>query len=230
MTKRIIAIVFIFICASVAWAILGGTIFSRTYDSGLVSRDKVASTWGSEHYQSPPSASFTTQVQKKEESLENGKKVVTFFTEPLVTELPLESSRIRVDLDLQHRQKGLLWYSTYKVAFTGAYGFRNTSDKEQIVNFTLPFPTTQAIFDNLVFTVDGIPIAISNNNQGANAAFKLAAGKTTNLGVSYSSQGLNRWHYNFGKGEVAQVRDFDLRMTTNFKDIDVSREHAFTLR
>ncbi len=31
MTKRIIAIAFIFVCASVAWAILGGTIFSRTY-------------------------------------------------------------------------------------------------------------------------------------------------------------------------------------------------------
>ena len=51
MTKRIIAIVFIFICTSVAWAILGGTIFSRTYDSGLASTDKVASTWGSEHTQ-----------------------------------------------------------------------------------------------------------------------------------------------------------------------------------
>ena len=75
-------------------------------------------------------------MQKKEETLENGKKVVKNVTETLVTELPLESSRINVDLDLQHRQKGLLWYSTYKVAFSGAYGFRNTSDKEQTVNFT----------------------------------------------------------------------------------------------
>lgn len=220
MTKRIIAIVFIFICASVAWGILGGTIFSRTYDSGLASNEKVASTWGSEHYQSPPSASFTTQVQKKEQSLENGKKIVKNVTETLVTELPLESSKIRVDLDLQHRQKGLLWYSTYKVAFSGAYGFRNTSDKEQTVNFTMPFPTTQAIYDNLVFTVDGNPIAINNIDHGAIAEFKVAGGKTAQFGVSYSSQGLNRWHYNFGKREVSQVRDFDLRMTTNFKEID----------
>ena len=220
MTKRIIAIVFIFICTSVAWAILGGTIFSRTYDSNLVSTERVASLWGSEHYQSPPSASFTTQVQKKEETLENGKKVVKNVTETIVTELPLDSSKIRVDLDLQHRQKGLLWYSTYKVAFSGAYGFRNTSDKEQNVNFTMPFPTTQAIYDNLVFTVDGTPVAISNSDQGANAAFKVAAGQTAQLGVSYSSQGLNKWLYRFGQREVSQVRDFDLRMTTNFKDID----------
>jgi len=36
MTKRIIAIAFIFICASIAWAILGGTIFSRTYSLDAV--------------------------------------------------------------------------------------------------------------------------------------------------------------------------------------------------
>ena len=45
MTKKIIAITFIFICASIAWAILGGTIFARTYDTGAVSSERVASTW-----------------------------------------------------------------------------------------------------------------------------------------------------------------------------------------
>lgn len=45
MTRKIIAIIFIFICASVAWAILGATIFARTYDSGTVSSNRVASTW-----------------------------------------------------------------------------------------------------------------------------------------------------------------------------------------
>ena len=37
MTKKIIAITFIFICTSVAWVILGATIFARTYDSGAIS-------------------------------------------------------------------------------------------------------------------------------------------------------------------------------------------------
>src|SRR5215217_2974863 len=131
MTKRIIAITFIFICTSIAWAILGGTIFSRTYDSGSVSSDRVASTWGTSQNQGPPIASFKTQVEKKQETLENNVKVVKKVSEETVTGLPLESSRIDVALDLQHRQKGLLWYSTYKVGFSGIYGFRNTSDKEQ---------------------------------------------------------------------------------------------------
>src|SRR4026209_2264662 len=106
MTKRIIAIVFIFICTSVAWGILGGTIFSRTYDSSSLSSDRVASTWGTEQNQSPPSASFTTVVEKKEETLENGKKIVKKVKEEFVTPVPLESSQIDVNLDLLHRQKG----------------------------------------------------------------------------------------------------------------------------
>jgi hypothetical protein len=46
MFRRIAALVFIFACASIAWAILGSTIFVRTYnlDPGL--REKVQSSWG----------------------------------------------------------------------------------------------------------------------------------------------------------------------------------------
>src|SRR6185503_10094373 len=116
--------------------------------------------------------------------------------------------------------KGLLWYSTYKVAFSGVYGFRNPTDKDQTVDFQLHFPTSKAIYDNLVFTVDGNSVPISNQESTAATAFKVAAGKTAQLAVSYSSQGLNEWRYSFGGGEVAQVRDFFLRMKTNFKDID----------
>src|SRR6185369_11262847 len=191
MTKRIIAIAFIFICTSVAWVILGATLFSRTYDSGSVSSDRVASTWGTAQNQGPPTASFKTKTEKQQETIENNIKVVKKVTEESVTALPLESSRIDVALDLQHRQKGLLWYSTYKVAFSGIYDFRNSSDKEQTVDFKLKFPTSQAIYDNLTFVVDGNPIAITNEGNSAVASVKIAGGKTAQLTVGYSSQGLN---------------------------------------
>jgi inner membrane protein involved in colicin E2 resistance len=220
MTKRIIAIAFIFICTSVCWAILGGTIFSRTYDSGATSSSRVASTWGTEQNQGPPTASFTTKVQTKEEVTENGKKVLRLKEEEYQTPLPLESSAIDVDLNLEHRQKGLLWFSTYKVDFAGTYTFHNPSDKEQLVDFTLQFPTPQAIYDNLVFTVNGSPASISNENSSAKASVKIRAGEIAKLAVGYRSQGLNQWRYSFGDAQVTQVRGFLLRMKTNFKDID----------
>jgi len=220
MTKRIIAVAFIFICTSVAWAILGGTIFSRTYDSGFASHSKVESTWGSEQNQAPPAASYILTETTNQETVENGVKVVKQVQNQRMVDLPVEASTVNVGLDLQHRQKGLLWYSTYKVAFSGVYTFRNTSDKEQSIHFELKFPTAQAIYDNLTFNVDGNPAQITNKENAAIAAVKIGAGKTTQLAVGYNSQGLNEWRYSFGGTAVAQVRDFNLHMTTNFKDID----------
>lgn len=220
MTKKIIAITFIFLCTSVAWAILGTTIFARTYDSGAASSSSVASTWGTAQNQGPPSAFFLTPVQKEQDVVDQGKIVKKKWTEELSTPVPLESSKVDVDLDLEHRQKGLLWYSTYKVRFSGVYGFRNPSDKEQTVVFTLQFPTTQAIYDDLTFVVDGTPAALTNEKNMAKASVKVGAGKTAQLAVGYSSQGLNEWRYSFGASDVAQVKNFNLQMHTNFKDID----------
>ena len=220
MTKKIIAITFIFICTSVAWVILGATIFARTYDSGAISSNRVASTWGTQQKQAPPSAVYLTPVNKEQDVVDQGKIVKKIWTEEVTNDVPLESSKIKVDLDLEHRQKGLLWYSTYKVRFDGAYTFRNPSDKEQTVVFTLQFPTAQAIYDNLSFVVDGTPVAITNDKSGAKGSMKVGAGKAAQLAVGYSSQGLNEWRYSFGLGDVAQVKDFNLQMSTNFKDID----------
>jgi inner membrane protein involved in colicin E2 resistance len=220
MFKRIIAITFIFACTSVAWAILGGTIFSRTYSSDAASQNKVASTWGALQTQRPPVASYKSLVTRTIETIDNNKKTVKSVQEEVFTELPLMSTSIDVGLDLEHRQKGLLWYSTYKVDFSGDYGFQNTSDKEQLVSFTLTFPTSQAIYDNLIFSVDGSPVQIRNSENQATGEVKVAPGKTAQLKVGYHSQGLNEWRYSFSNGNVAQVRDFNLRMKTNFKDID----------
>jgi inner membrane protein involved in colicin E2 resistance len=220
MTKRIAAIVFIFICTSIAWMILGGTIFSRTYSLDDIGASRVASTWGAPQVQAPPLASFKEKVPKKEETVENGKKVVITKEEEITTMLPLESSTIDVNLDLEHRQKGLLWYSTYKVAYGGTYGFKNTSDKDRDVTFILKFPTANAIYDDLIFTVDGMPVSVSNEENAAIGSAKVKAGQLAQLIVGYHSQGLNEWRYTFSSENVAQVKDFNLKMKTNFKDID----------
>jgi opacity protein-like surface antigen len=231
MVKRIIAIAFIFLCASVAWAILGATIFQRTYDSGAASEGRVVSTWGAPHNQSPPVATYTEVVRRSVAvaPAANGigtgaaaadvKTVVSAQPEEVTQSLPLESSRIDVALDLEHRQKGLLWYSTYRVSFAGIYAFRNPSDKEQEVKFSLSYPTAQAIYDDLVFTVDDAQMTLLNEQNTVSGKTRLAPGKTVTLKVGYRSQGLDSWRYNFGQN-VSQVRDFTLRMKTNFKDVD----------
>src|SRR5581483_4779118 len=152
MRAHIVALVFIFLCTTIAWAILGTTIFNRTYSHDSTLKNQVTSIWGAPHVQKPPAALATEVTYRQEANYENRKRVVRTVKDETTVAIPLEMSRINVDLDLEHRQKGLLWYSTYKVGFAGEYVFRNTS-KGDLVTCTFYFPTTQAIYDDLVGAV-----------------------------------------------------------------------------
>ncbi len=220
MTKQLFAIFIIFICTSIAWGILGSTIFTRTYSSDSVAEGKVVSLWGAPQTQTPPVAFFKRMVPRKEETSENGRKIEKIVHDEVITNLPLEGSAIDVALDLEHRQKGLLWYSTYKVDFAGAYRFHNPSDKEETIVFKLDFPVSQAIYDDLSFVVNDVPVAITNQQNSASGSLKIPAGGDAKLAVGYRSQGLDEWRYAFAQRDVTQVKDFTLQMKTNFKDID----------
>ena len=219
MLRHIIAISFIFLCTTVAWAILGATLFTRTYDSQSRLEGRVQSTWGSPHVQKPPSASYTEFESRTVESTEEGRKVVRTTQEPVARAVPLARSEVQVGLDLEHRQKGLLWYSTYSVAFAGDYTFENPTSQDQRVTFAMDLPAVKAIYEDLVYMVDGQAIQLTNRNTSISTEALVPAGQKAVLRVSYRSQGLDSWRYNFGD-EVSQVRDFTLGMKTNFKDID----------
>jgi len=219
MTKRIAAIVSIFACTSVAWVILGATIFTRTYDTDSRLRDSVVSTWGAPQTQSAPTASYPREVKRTEQRVENNQPVTRVVREQVAVPLPLERSRVRVDIELEHRQKGLLWYSTYKVAFAGTYTFRNDSAGEQAVTFALTFPAEQAVYDDLSIRADGVPVDPVHKSNAVYASSRVPAGQPVTFDLAYRSQGLASWRYAFGEG-VAQVRDFELVMNTNFADVD----------
>ena len=218
MSKQIAAIVIIFIGAAVGWSILGTTIFTRTYSFDESLKSRVASIWGAPHVQKPPTATTTKQIARKVEVSENGKTVLRTEKDYVVKALELEGSKIAVALDLEHRQKGLLWYSTYKVAFSADFLLRNATD-EEAVDLVVGLPTPQASYDEVAIAVNGEAVPFANEKSSLRAAARIARGQTAVVTVKYRSQGLDSWRYHFG-GEVAQVRNFQLKMATNFKDID----------
>lgn len=218
MSRQIAAIVIIFVGATVGWSILGTTIFNRTYSFDESLKSRVASIWGAPHIQKPPTATTTKEIAKKVEVSENGKTVLRTEKDYVVKALDLEGSKIAVALDLEHRQKGLLWYSTYKVAFSADFLLRNATD-EEAVDLVVGLPTPQASYDEVAIAVNGEAVPFANEKSSLRAAARIARGQTAVVTVKYRSQGLDSWRYHFG-GEVAQVRNFQLKMATNFKDID----------
>jgi inner membrane protein involved in colicin E2 resistance len=216
MIKRIGALVFIFVCTSIAWLVLGATIVSRSY-SPLSDelKSRVASNWGTAQDQAPPKATYRREYMRSVETAKETKLIASTEIVPLT----LDATKVDVTLDLEHRQKGLLWDSTYTVAFAGDYNFTNSSGQDQDVTFQLCFPSKQAVYDDLLMSVDDQPLTVKNANDSAFGSLRVPAGKTVVLHASYRSQGLDTWRYNFGDG-VSQIRNFTLNVHTNFRDID----------
>jgi inner membrane protein involved in colicin E2 resistance len=227
MLKRIAAIIAIFVCTAVAWAILGSTIFYRTYnaESGLSGR--VASTWGAPQGQAPPTISREWQEEKTVEVEEKGKKTTPTEKQTHSEPVKIDASRVAATLHIDYRQKGLLWFSTYKVDFDGAYTFQNPTQREEEFVIQLPFPAQQAVYDNVQLLLDDKPLTVTFSGSQAVARTRMPAGAKSVLHTAYRSQGLDSWRYTFarenadGSGkEISQARDFHLLVKTDFSGFD----------
>jgi len=217
--KRIAAVALIFVCTSVAWLFLAGSISVRTDESNLKLKPDVASTWGSTQQQVQPTATYLNTQKLAKEANIDGKKVVTQEETASTESTPAEKSRVKVGLAVDYRQKGLLWYSLYTVDFSGTYTFRNPTAEKRTFWFHLKFPAEHAIYDDFVMEIDGRPAAFTATMSEAYTAAELAPNQAVQFRAAYRSHGMEEWRYKLGE-DVTQTRDFELRMATNFKDID----------
>ena len=221
MVKRLAGIIFIYLCAAVAWAILGSTVFlrSNTQDSKL--KAAVGQLWGTKQYQSAPSVSYQTARKVAVDTYNKaGKSVTDTKLEYTKHPVPLDASDLNVDLKLDHRRKGLLWYSTYRVAFAGKYRILNNTGAARDLTFNFTFPSQTGVYDDFRLVVGDKKIKDIQVASGqVTQKLKLAPGQAEDVRISYSSQGMDEWWYAFGS-EVSQVRNFSLAMHTNFGKID----------
>lgn len=220
MAKKIAAIVFVFICTTIAWMILGGVTVDRTNSQDNKLKRAVGQLWGTAQRQNAPLVYYQLkEEQKVVKTTEGGKTVTETKTHLSDYYLNLESSDIKADLKLTHRKKGLLWYSTYQVAFDGTYGIVNSTREERLLCFQYTFPSSDGIYDDFVLSVDGVPEKELVPVDGKIWKWvRLKSGQTAQVRVAYRSQGMDQWWYQFGSN-VSQIRNFKLAMTTDFARI-----------
>lgn len=218
MSRNVLPVIAIFLCTTAAWIFLGSSIMFRTQSADSDLESRVASTWGAPQQQTPPMA-YTSRTAPKQvrETTDHG-TTTKIVEETVNTPLALEQSRVNVALRLEQRQKGLLWFPTYTVVFSGAYVFRSPSPAEP-VTLKLALPVPQAIYDDLVMRANGQNLPVKVSDGAISATINPPPGSIIRLEVGYRSQGMESWHYGFGEN-VAQVRDFVLQMHTDFDAID----------
>jgi len=223
MVKRIVAIVFIYICVVAAWMTLGGTVQLRTHTQDAKLKEAVGQLWGTVQYQKAPVFYYeTSQNVKVKETITDGERKIVEKTVKKITNhyIPIEASKINVDLHLDQRKKGLLWYSTYQVGFSGRYTVTNKTRETRQMFFSFSLPGSGAVYDNFSFSIDGKEIENIELLAGSiSHQLFLQPGQSSIVDITYRSNGMDQWWYAFGDN-VTQIKNFTLNMNADFDKID----------
>jgi inner membrane protein involved in colicin E2 resistance len=224
--QRLAALALIFLGASLAWAILGSSIVARAGQFNGRLEQEVHMLWGEPHRQVAPQAFIErpgTETEVVETKDADGRVTRSQVQKAVLRPVAvgIESTRANVELTLEYRKRGLLWYSTYAVSFSGTYRFRNPDAEARQLRVTFPLPAKDALFDDVVFAVDGrSAVPAVDVSKAMQASATVAPGAMATVDVRYKSRGLGTWTYAFADTGVAQVRDFNLALRTNFSEID----------
>ena len=200
--RQFFAVVLIFILGSAAWWVLGMASEFRTYSVGARLNAAVYELWGHPIVQAAPRFSVQVPGSQRERIL-----------------LPNRST-IAVELNLQQRRKGLLWYPAYEVLFNAEYAIRNDDPVVQRVRAHLPLPSATATYDEFgVWLDDEASRHEIDTARGIAELITLAPGQTRVLKVRYRTRGLSEWRYQLA-GETGRVRQLDLSVQTDFTAVD----------
>jgi hypothetical protein len=191
-------------CTTIAWFILGAALSQRTHVSTHSMRGEVTDVWGPAITQQHPAAWFETP------NAPGGKAHV----------LPT-SSRIKVHLAYDPKQRGLIWHRTYDVAFKGEYTFTNPTKIPQTfyISFPLP-PETSGLhgFDFSLGDEEQTSQAVPGASGVVTRAVQLPASGSVNLRTEYGTRGTDAWRYEFP--DKRRISGFQLAMRTNFHEIN----------
>jgi len=223
---RLIGIMCVFILATMGWLILGAVTGSRTNAQKGTLEGRVADLWGSPQTQTAPifELHWTEQETKTEQVIDATGRTTTKKTieaVPRVKMVDPARSRLTVDLHLDQRRKGLLWFPLYDVAFRGAWTYHHTEELARDLRVALVLPDKSGIYDDFRFIVDGVDLAprLRPTDGVIATLLPLKPGQTVDFEVSYRSRGMQEWTYR-PTNQVGQIEDFNLTMNTDFRDID----------
>lgn len=220
---RIFGIGLVFVVTSIGWLILGGVTSERSRKQSYQLRDSVSELWGREQTQHAPKLTFrwssTREVERQETVQGQQKTIRETVVDYHNREVAAASTRARVDLHLDQRLKGLVWYALYDVHFTGRWTYIHQDPTPGELHINFSFPDAQGIYDDFHFVVDGVPITTVPSEGQMTAWVPVLPGKEITLELGYKSRGLDRWSYSPSQ-QVGQLEDFELQMTTDFAQID----------
>ncbi len=230
---RLFSIAAIFVATCIGWVTLGGVMSTRSSAQSYELRNRVQGLWGTPQTQAGPALTFEWTPEKdvvRSETVKGVERKVheRVQLEPQKQEVSVASTRVDVDLHLDQRLKGLVWYALYDVSFRGAWRYHHARPEAGNLRVHFRFPDPQGVYDGFSFAVDGQPQDLRPKDGAIEALVPVSPGQQLDISIGYRSRGLDEWHYVPDPG-VANLKDFRLAMTTDFTEIDFPALHALAL-
>ncbi|HVG92818.1 MAG TPA: inner membrane CreD family protein [Planctomycetota bacterium] len=190
---RLAAVVLILLAASLGWTLLSQSVTLRTASAGDSLGGDVARMFGPPIAQGAPKFIATGGAER-----------------------PPDASEIRVTLDHEHRSRGLVWFSVFRVAFDATYTLGPVADAPPEGRFVMDLPKGAAI-DGLEVVVGDRQVPIDRTH--IDLKVPLHADRGTEVRVKYATAGRDAWAY-LPLSAEGGLRRFRLSTLTNFTDID----------
>ena len=201
---RLFAIVVIFVLATAGWFVLAGSVQIRSNSSDQRLGDAVSGLWGSSQRQDAPEFRIVSGAEKER--------------------LDISASDISAKFRLSQRRKGLLWYATYVVDFAANYRVANAESRPGTATMVFAFPDSSGSYDGFAVKVNGAEVPVRYEDGKALADFVMPPNATASVSTGYRTNGLDSWEYVPSPAGVGVVRDFQLKMLTDFTRIDYPNE------
>jgi hypothetical protein len=228
MIRRYVVLGVVWVGCTAAWMLLGATLLVRSGETSSALVNEVYQLWGPPLDQGAPSGQYTEQRPHEERRTlydAHGRPYETTVQrmEDVSFPLPLISTRARVSLALEHRQKGLLWFPTYAADFEGRYVVLNDTAAPRSVTVSFPLPARDAIYDGFeVLDEKGQPIGAQVDGGSAHWVVSLAPSARHAFQVRYRTRGTTSWTYRPAAAGSSVIRDFSLEIRSSARGIDFS--------
>lgn len=241
--QKIAALIVIFVGTSIAWVILGSTNLMRTNDTSSSLKSSMQSMYGDELVINAPTLYRRTLKGKDEivfkedydgdyDKYEDDMKHISTKEAKdgdvyIERYEKLESSDIKIDVKLDRRKKGYLWFPTFKSHFTATYRFVIEKFVPQDAYYiSTMFGSSDNIYTNVKININGKEMDdfLKLLTESELLVTPDEKGELV-LQVEYDATGMEELKYELASGykELTQVNNFNMVMTTDFEDYDFPR-------